>query len=128
MHFVRRLPLLINLSWGGARAAESLRQGAPPAQARAGKRNAAKSADEGRWLRPGEPIERELSGGQSHFYKITLTSGQYLQVVVSQRGIDAMVALFTLDGKKIREVDNERTIVGSETISEIVNAAGVYKI
>jgi CHAT domain-containing protein/Tfp pilus assembly protein PilF len=39
-----------------------------------------------------------------------------------------MVTLFTPDGKKIREVDSERAIVGSETISAIANAAGAYKI
>ncbi|HEX5082190.1 MAG TPA: tetratricopeptide repeat protein, partial [Blastocatellia bacterium] len=101
---------------------------APPAHASASERVAAQSAQESISLEAGEPIEREFSGGQSHSYKITLSSGQYLQVVVSQRGIDAIVTLFTPDGKKIREVDSERTIVGSETISEIANAAGVYKI
>jgi tetratricopeptide (TPR) repeat protein len=118
LHSIGRTPLMTSLLWVGAL----------PAQARASKRGAAQSVRESASLQPGKPVERELSGGQSHFYKITLTSGQYPQVVVSQRGIDAMVTLFTPDGKRIRKVDGERTIVGSETISAIANAAGAYKI
>src|SRR5262245_38954917 len=38
-------------------------------------------------LELGKPIERELAGGQSHAYQITLAAGQYLNVVVEQRGI-----------------------------------------
>ena len=93
-----------------------------------GARGAAQSADEELSLEPGKPIERELSGGQSHFYKITMTSGQYLRITVSQRGIDALVALFTPDGKKIGEVDGEKVTVGSETMSVIAEAAGAYRI
>src|SRR5262245_15741951 len=91
-------------------------------------RGAAQSADEEFSLEAGRPIERELSGGQSHFYKITMTSGQYLRITVSQRGIDALVALFTPDGKKIGEVDSEKALVGSETMSMITEAAGAYRI
>src|SRR5262249_49846120 len=91
-------------------------------------RGAAHSADEELSLEPGKPVERELSGGQSHFYKITLISGQYLQVTVNQQGIDALVALFTPDGKKVGEVDSEQATVGSETISAIAGSAGAYRI
>jgi hypothetical protein len=33
-------------------------------------------------LEPGKPIERELAGGQSHSYQLTLDAGQYLHLVV----------------------------------------------
>ena len=79
-------------------------------------------------MEPGKPIERELSGGQSHSYKITMISGQYLQVVVNQRGIDVAVALFTPDGKKISEVNIEHLVEGSETVSTIAEAPGAYLI
>jgi CHAT domain-containing protein/Tfp pilus assembly protein PilF len=97
-------------------------------QAGNGARGAAQSADELLSLEPGKPIERELSGGQSHSYKITMTSGQYLQISVRQQGIDTLVALFTPDGKKIGEVDSEQATVGSETISAITEATGAYRI
>ena len=97
-------------------------------QAIASERSATQSAQQSDSLEPGKPIERELSGGQSHSYKITMISGQYLRVVVAQRGIDVAVALFTPDGKKISEVDSDRSIEGSETVSVIAEAPGAYLI
>jgi tetratricopeptide (TPR) repeat protein len=91
-------------------------------------RGAAQSADEEFSLEPGKPVERELFGGQSHFYKISMISGQYLQVTVSQLGIDALVALFTPEGKKVGEADTEKATVRSEIISAIAEATGAYRI
>src|SRR5437867_2320983 len=68
--------------------------------------NAAKDDKDVPTLEPGKPIDRELGGGQSHFYQIALASGQYLHVVVDQRGIDVIVALFGPDGKLIFGVDS----------------------
>jgi CHAT domain-containing protein/predicted negative regulator of RcsB-dependent stress response len=124
----RWTPLRIDLSLVGSPDARSLKPGAPPVQAPGSECVAAPSAQESVSLEPGKPIERELSGGQSHFYKITMTSGQYLRLTVSQQGIDALVALFTPDDKKIGEVNGERTTVGAETISAIAEAAGAFRI
>jgi CHAT domain-containing protein/predicted DNA-binding protein YlxM (UPF0122 family) len=118
LHSIGRTPFMTNLLWVGA----------PPAQASPSERGVAQSAQESISLEPGKPVERELSGGQSHSYKITMISGQYLHIVVEQRGIDVAVALFTTDGKKICEVDGERTTVESETILAIAEAAGAYRI
>src|SRR5215510_3876980 len=126
LHSTRWTPLVINMLVVGAPAAASLWPVAPPAQAPASERGAAPSAQESDSLEPGKPIERELSGGQSHFYKITLISGQYSHIVVEQRGIDVAVALFTPDGKKIIEVDSDETTVGAEAISLIAGTAGSY--
>jgi CHAT domain-containing protein/predicted negative regulator of RcsB-dependent stress response len=101
---------------------------ATPAQAPASTRGAAPSAQESTSLEPGKPVERELSGGQSHSYKITMISGQYSQIVIEQRGIDVAVALFTPDGKKISEADSKQLIEGSETMSAIAEAPGAYLI
>jgi tetratricopeptide (TPR) repeat protein len=91
-------------------------------------RSVAQSADEALSLEPGKPVERELSGGGPHFYKITMTSGQYLRIAVSQRGIDVLVTLFTPDGKKIGEVDSRHVIEGSENFSVIAESSGEYRI
>src|SRR5499426_31236 len=128
LHSIRWTPLMINLIRAGSPAATSLWPVAPPAQAPASERGAAPSAQESDSLEPGKPIERELSGGQSHFYKITMISGQYSHIVVEQRGIDVAVALFTPDGKKIIEVDSDQTTVGAEAISLIAGTAGSYRI
>src|SRR5262245_45676265 len=128
LHSIRWTSLVINLLRVGAPAVTSLRPGAPPVQANTSERIATQIAQESVSLEPGKPIERELSGGQSHSYKIMLISGQYLQLTVSQKGIDAVVALFTPDGKKIGEVNSEKVTVGSETISAIAETAGAYEI
>src|SRR5262249_12980696 len=120
---------IINLLiWVGLSVSPSLWPGSSLAQASDGARRAAQSAQETDSLEPGKPIERELSGGQSHSYKITMISGQYLQVVVDQRGIDVAVALFAPDGKKISEVDSEQLVAGSETVSAVAEAPGAYLI
>jgi CHAT domain-containing protein/Tfp pilus assembly protein PilF len=118
LHSIRWTPLMTSLLWVGA----------PPAQASASERGAAQSAQESISLEPGKPVERELSGGQSHSYKITMVSGQYSHIVVEQRGIDVAVALLAPDGKKISEADSERLIEGSETVSAIAEASGAYLI
>jgi CHAT domain-containing protein len=121
--------LIINLlAWIVLTATTWLLPSSPPVQASAGNHGAAQGAEESQSLVPGTPIEGQLSGGQSHFYRISLTSGQYLQVAVDQRGIDVMVALYAPDGKKISDVDSTHGIAGSETTSAIADAAGTYKI
>jgi CHAT domain-containing protein/Tfp pilus assembly protein PilF len=97
-------------------------------QAPASERGAAPSAQESISLEPGKPVERELSAGQSHSYKVMMGSGQYLHVVVAQRGIDVAVALVAPDGKKISEADRDHLIEGSETVSAITEAPGAYLI
>jgi CHAT domain-containing protein/Tfp pilus assembly protein PilF len=128
LYSIQWTPLMPDLLRAGALAATSLRPGAPPAQAPASERGAAQSSQESISLEPGKPVERELSGGQSHSYMITMISGQYLRIVVEQRGIDVAVALFKPDGKNISEADSEKATVGSETISAIAEAAGAYRI
>jgi hypothetical protein len=97
---------MINLLvWIGLTAAAWPPSGSLPAHTSDAKRGAAQRAEESQLLEPGKPIERELSDGRSHFYKVTMTSGQYLRIAVRQRGIDVLVALYAPDGKKIDDAD-----------------------
>jgi hypothetical protein len=57
-----------------------------------------------------------------------MISGQYLHIVIRQRGIDVVAALFAPDGKKISEVDSDPLIDGSETLLAIAEAPGAYLI
>jgi len=59
----------------------------------------AQTPPEIRELEQGKPIERELAGGEVHAYSIKLTVGQFLSVIVDQRGIDVTVAFMNLTGK-----------------------------
>jgi tetratricopeptide (TPR) repeat protein len=81
-----------------------------------------------RQLEPGKPIERELSGDQSHSYRIAMAAGQYLHLVVDQRGIDVVVTLFAPDGERKSEVDSPNGTTGPETITEIADVTGTYRI
>ena len=77
-------------------------------------------------LKLGVPVERELAGGVAHSYIVTLTAGQYMKVVVEQKGIDVVVRLFGPDGQKITEVDSPNGTEGPEPVSVIAEAAGAY--
>ncbi len=124
----RRHTPMIDLLRREAPAATILRPVAPPAHTPGSELGAAQSAQESISLEPGKPVERELSVGQSHSYKITMNSGQFLHIVVRQLGIDVVVVLFSPDGKKISEADSEHLVEGSETVSAIAEAPGAYLI
>jgi hypothetical protein len=125
----RRAAQFINLLlWAGLSASPCLWPDLPPVQASASERSEAQSFQESSSLELSKPIERELSGEQSHFYKITMSSGQFLHIAVRQQGIDVVVALFAPDGKKISEADSEHSTEGSEAVSVIAEAPGAYLI
>src|SRR5262245_20966501 len=79
-------------------------------------------------LEPGKPIERELAGGQSHAYQITLSAGQFMKVIVEQRGIDVVVGLLGPDAKQIMEFDSEIRSQGQETVWQVAEVTGSYRL
>ena len=81
-----------------------------------------------RWLEEGKPIERKLSGGESHSYQLNVTTGQYARVIVEQKGIDVVVSLFGPDGKLITAVDNPNGSQGDETVHITAEATGIYRL
>jgi CHAT domain-containing protein/tetratricopeptide (TPR) repeat protein len=80
-----------------------------------------------RELKQGQPDERELAGGEAHSYRIALASGQYLKVVVEQKGIDVVVSAFGPDGQKLTEEDNHPA-VGLESVFVVAVSAGDYRL
>ena len=88
----------------------------------------ARNQNEIRTLDAAEPIKRELAGGQTHQYRVALSANQFLQVIVDQRGIDAVVAVFGPDGKKILEADSLLDKEGPEQFSIVAGEAGTYRI
>src|SRR5262245_46939936 len=79
-------------------------------------------------LEKGKPIEREIAAGQTDSYRLTLTEGGYVRVVVEQKGVDVVVVLLGPDGKKLDEVDNQNVRQGTETLSFIAAVSGGYKV
>ena len=79
-------------------------------------------------LKVGEPIERELAGSQQHAYQITLSAGQYLNLVIEQRGIDVVVVLIGPDSKPLLEVDSPNGEKGPEPLAWIAETASAYRL
>nr|MBA3571742.1 tetratricopeptide repeat protein [Pyrinomonadaceae bacterium] len=87
----------------------------------------AQVAPESQMLVPGQPVEREIAGGESHTYKISLTAGQFVRVVAEQKEIDVKLVLATPDGKQLVEMNLTRA-GGLESLSEEAAASGDYRL
>src|SRR5262245_2312721 len=74
----------------------------------------------------GAPIEQALEGRQLHTYQLDLNEGQYVRIVVEQRGVDVVVALRSADGALIYEVDSPNGTEGTEEIPYVIKRSGRY--
>src|SRR5262245_19375027 len=97
-------------------------------QAPGGSGSKADDEKEARLLEPGRAIKRELSGAGSHAYKIMLSAGQFLKVVVEQQGIDVVEQLSGPGGEQIAEFDGEGRSQGQELVSLVAEADGDYRL
>jgi CHAT domain-containing protein/tetratricopeptide (TPR) repeat protein len=79
-------------------------------------------------LAPGAPVERELSGGQVHDYRIALEAGQGIKIIVEQRGGDVVLVLSDPDGKELRKEDGWEEAYGTELIIWAAQADGAYQL
>jgi hypothetical protein len=109
--------LIISLGTASPCAWEITTQDASPA-----------SAQDMRALELGQPLKRELAGGEAHSYRITLSAGQYLRVVVDQRGVDVVVRLFGPDGRQLVESNVSESVLGPEPISIVADVSGEYRL
>ena len=76
-------------------------------------------------LAPGQPVERELSSGQTQSYQITAAAGQFVGVAVRQSGVDVCEKLFSPDGKLVAEFNLEIRPQGEERADFVAETAGV---
>jgi CHAT domain-containing protein len=79
-------------------------------------------------LRLGQSVERELAGEQAHNYVIELGTNDFLHVIVEQRGVDVVVAVYAPDGKKLKEVDSPNGTEGPEPVRLILETMGAYRL
>lgn len=73
------------------------------------------------------PVERELKGGESHSYVISLAPGHYVRLLLDQRGIDVVVRLFSKN-EKLLEVDRPNGSFGSEELVWIAPTKESYRL
>src|SRR6266540_3062799 len=87
-----------------------------------------------RVLEPGAPIKRELAGSQQQSYRIKLSAGQFLKVIVEQQGIDVVVLLSGPDGKQGSqgnqnwEFNTESRLRGQEEAPLVAEVTGEYRL
>lgn len=87
----------------------------------------AQTNEQVRQLTAGQQIEREIAGGVAHTYQVQLTSGQFLRVVVEQKGIDVSLALAGPDGTRVVETDLTGAH-GTESLAYEAAASGDYRL
>ena len=78
-------------------------------------------------LKLGEPIEREITGGQKHIYQFALTEGQYIRVEVRQLSIEVGMLLHLTDGKTIPIADIPG-VMKELALGMVAESSGVYKV
>lgn len=76
----------------------------------------------------GNPVEREIAGGQSHTYQLKFAAGQFMQVVVEQKKIDVALTLTGPDGKPVAERDLTAIIGARDSLSFAATTAGDYQL
>lgn len=79
-------------------------------------------------LSVGQPITREMAGGESHGYQIRLDAGQYARLVVMQRGVDVELRLYGPDGARLDVADSPNGTEGPEPLSFVTQSSGFYRI
>lgn len=83
---------------------------------------------EGSLIEVGKPIVRDLKGGESHLYRLTLNTGQFVQVTVEQRGVAVQLMLFGFGGKLLVEGDDSSRSQGLKSIMFVSETTGSYSL
>src|SRR4029077_10303321 len=78
-------------------------------------------------LIPGKSVERQISGGQTQSFTLTLQPGQLLRAVTTSGDIDGVATLYGPDGQKLLTVDLLK-YPAPEPISFEAEKAGEYKL
>ena len=73
-------------------------------------------------------VERELKGGETHSYRVSLPAGKFLHAIVEQKEIDLIAAAFAPDGKQLTNCDSPNDRWGSESILLVASEAGEYRV
>ena len=72
--------------------------------------------------------QHTLKGGESHSYRIDLTSDQFVYAVVEQQGIDVEIVLSNPAGLQLAVTDSPNGRSGSEPILMVATTPGEYRV
>jgi CHAT domain-containing protein/Tfp pilus assembly protein PilF len=73
-------------------------------------------------------VERRLDRGEAHRYALTLRAGDYVRVIVEQRGIDVTAQVRSADGTLVAEVQDDIRTTGEEQIEIVAVHAASYGV
>lgn len=79
-------------------------------------------------LELGKPLKRELTGGQSHSYPLTLGTQQFVNLVVEQQGINVELRLLNPEQKPVAKVNTSNGLRGQEVFSFVAETTGNYQL
>ncbi len=75
-----------------------------------------------------QKFEKEIKGGETHFYALRLGANQTARVVVEHKGVDVALAAFKPGGAKFIESDSRAGFTGSDSILVTAADAGDYRV
>lgn len=79
--------------------------------------------NDARELSPGQTLEREIKGAETHSYGFDLQAGEFFQVRVEQKGIDVALKLLDASGNTLATIDSPNGQEGPETLSYVAAKA-----
>jgi CHAT domain-containing protein/Tfp pilus assembly protein PilF len=77
-------------------------------------------------LKPGAPVEREISAGQTHQYRIKLRAGEFMRVTVGRRDVDVTLILSDPNGAQLAEVKPRKERQEEESLLFVAESRGAY--
>ena len=79
-------------------------------------------------LAAGSSIEREVGAGDTHRYELDLHAGEYLHVLVEQRGADVGQTLTGPDGAVLLATDSPCGPIGPDPLAVVAIATGTHTL
>ena len=79
-------------------------------------------------LKSGEPILKDLGGGQRAAFSVSIPANHYFRILVDQQGVALSVELFDRDGKSIVKLESISGAYGPLYVSHVATSTGQYKL
>ena len=79
-------------------------------------------------LGPGEPLSRQIKGGETHVFAVSLTSGQYAKFAIEQHGSILQATLFDPQNAEVIQMDSPAGGHGPIYLSAIASQSGTYRL
>ncbi|HEX2253676.1 MAG TPA: CHAT domain-containing protein [Thermoanaerobaculia bacterium] len=76
----------------------------------------------------GAAAEWRIAGPAAHAWTVMLAAGDFLRVIVDQRGVDLSLRLLDAAGMPAAEIDSTSGEWGAETLSYLAGAAGLHRL